>query len=47
MTELLFSAAEWLLVLAAVLTMVRLVRGPGVFDRMVCVEVLLLILVGF
>ncbi len=47
MSELLFAVAEWLLVLAALLTLVRLVRGPTVFDRIVCVEVLLLILVGF
>ena len=47
MTELLSSVAEGLLVLAALLTMIRLVRGPTVFDRIVCVEVLLLILVGF
>lgn len=47
MTEILFSAASWLLVLAAVLTIVRMVRGPRVFDRILAVEVLLLILVGF
>ena len=47
MTALLNSVAVGLLVLAAVLTMIRLVRGPTVFDRIVCVEVLLLILVGF
>jgi multisubunit Na+/H+ antiporter MnhF subunit len=47
MSELLTSLAEGLLVLAALLTLVRLVRGPTVFDRIVCVEVLLLILVGF
>ena len=47
MIDTLVHLAEWLLVVAALLTMVRLVRGPTVFDRMVCVEVLLLILVGF
>ncbi|MCU0690624.1 MAG: monovalent cation/H+ antiporter complex subunit F [Polyangiaceae bacterium] len=47
MTELLNSVAEGLLVLAALLTVIRFVRGPTVFDRIVCVEVLLVILVGF
>lgn len=47
MTEILFSVASWLLVLAAAMTIVRMIRGPRVFDRILAVEVLLLILVGF
>lgn len=47
MTEWMHVMAEGLLVVSAALTVIRLVKGPTVFDRIVCVEVLLLILVGF
>lgn len=45
MVELLHTVAVALFALAALLVLVRLVRGPGILDRMIATDVLLTTLV--
>jgi multicomponent Na+:H+ antiporter subunit F len=47
MTELLFDASRSLLAVSALITLVRLWRGPSVFDRILSIDMLALLLVGF
>lgn len=47
MIELLYNASRVLLVLTAVLTLVRLARGPGIFERILALDMLALTLVGY
>ncbi len=47
MTATLIAIAQLLLVATALITLVRLVRGPTVFDRIVSAELLLLTLAGY
>jgi len=47
MIEILYTGARILLVFSVVLTLVRLWRGPSIFDRVLAVDALALAVVGY
>jgi multicomponent Na+:H+ antiporter subunit F len=45
--DLLYDISQVLLVLTALVTLVRLWRGPTIFDRILCIDMLALAVVGY